>query len=79
MPRYYLDVHEAGKTVAIDPEGAEFPSLETARLEAIEAARQLAANRALTGVIPVVGSFIEIAMEGSEVSLVVPFEEAFHA
>ena len=50
-----------------------------ARLEAIEAALQLAANRALTGVIPVAGSFIEIATEGSEVSLVVPFEEAFHA
>ena len=77
--RFYLHVHEMGKTVAIDPEGAEFPSLAMARLEAIESARQLAANRALTGVIPVAGSFIEIAMEGSKVSLVVPFEEAFHA
>ena len=77
--RYFLHVHEAGKSVAIDPECVEFASLEMACLEAIEAARQLAANRALTGVIPVAGSFIEIATEGSEVSLVVPFEEAFHA
>ena len=77
--RYFLHVHEAGKSVAIDPEGVEFASLEMARLEAIEAARQLAANRALAGIIPVAGSFIEIAVEGSKVSLVVPFEEAFHA
>lgn len=75
--RFYLHVHEVGKTVAVDPEGAEYPSLDRARLEAIEAVRQLASDRALVG-ITFAGS-IEIATEGGEVLAVVLFEDAFDA
>ena len=75
--RFYLHVHEVGKTVAIDPEGGEYVSLDMARFEAIEGARQLASDRALAG-ITFAGS-IEIATEGGEVLAVVPFEDAFAA
>ena len=77
MPRFFLHVHEAGKTVAVDPEGGEYASIELARFEAIEGARQLASDRALAG-ISFAGS-IEIATEGGEVLSVVLFEDAFAA
>ena len=74
--RFYLHVHETGKTVAVDPEGSEYPSLDMARAEAIEAAQQLAAERARAGVTPL-GVFIEIADADDKVLAVVLFEDAF--
>ena len=76
--RFYLHVHETGKTVAIDPEGSEHASLDMARFEAIEAAQQLAADRARAGIPPLAGS-IQITGAGGEVLGVVLFEDAFDA
>ncbi|WP_430252298.1 DUF6894 family protein [Neorhizobium sp. DAR64860/K0K1] len=48
MPRFYFDVVSGGSIVS-DEEGAELPSLEYARLEAISDARYLMSQAVLQG------------------------------
>jgi len=43
MPRFYLHLRK-GENFFRDPEGAEFADLEAARQEALQAARELAAE-----------------------------------
>ena len=48
MQRYYFHIRK-GDTLEEDIEGAEFPSPYAAREEAIQAAREILAERVLTG------------------------------
>jgi hypothetical protein len=59
MPRYYFNIYEQGRLIP-DEEGAEFPTLKAARVEAEASARELLAD-ALKGHVEVNGKRIEIA------------------
>ena len=74
MPRYYLHIRNGTGFVA-DPEGTVVPSLEEARLRAIEGARSLLSAELCTGELDLRGR-IEIADERNHVVLVVPFHNA---
>jgi hypothetical protein len=49
MPKYLFRVMEAGKTFLGDEEPQEFPDLESAKLEAMEGAREILSAAALAG------------------------------
>jgi hypothetical protein len=73
MPRYYFHLHNGA--TARDEEGRELPDLETARQEAIKAARELMGEDIKQGRLQL-GHRIEIRdAEGSE-ALIVQFREA---
>lgn len=71
--RYYFHVrgHEG---LALDPEGAEFETLEAAYDEAFQAAREILADRLLRGEV-IDGEVFEITMENGEIAGTVPFRE----
>ncbi|MCJ8518335.1 hypothetical protein ABID21_001354 [Pseudorhizobium tarimense] len=71
MPRYYFNVrsHDA---VDKDPEGAELPSFEAARNEAVQAAREIIAEKVLSDDV-IDGQSFEITAEDGTVLGAVPF------
>lgn len=72
MPRYYFHVrHDGG--VEEDLEGAEFPTLEAAHVEAILAAREIIAEKVLAGDV-IDGHKFEITTDNGDVVLEVPFK-----
>ena len=75
MPRYYLNVRSAIGLIA-DPEGSNYSDLSAARAEAIEAARELMADRVRRGKRPN-GDQFEILDVTGAIVLTVPFIEAF--
>ncbi|WP_441296673.1 DUF6894 family protein [Agrobacterium sp. Azo12] len=75
MPRYYLHHRRNAHTIIHDPEGAEFASLEDARLEAVAAARELLARQVIEGRVQE-GQVIEIAASEGTVLMTVPFTAA---
>jgi hypothetical protein len=73
MPHYFFDIHN--DIEATDPEGAELPDLDAARLRAIQGARALIAEHIIqTGRI-VMGHSIEVRDENGETLLTIPFSE----
>jgi hypothetical protein len=75
MARYHFDVVTASETIR-DPEGAELPSIESARSEAIEDARQLMATAMLSGR-DISTRRIQITDDHGAVLLVVQFTDAY--
>jgi hypothetical protein len=74
MPLYHLHLRRTGVRLP-DEEGADFPSLEAAREEAILSARDLLATHIRNGRLQIDWS-IEIADENDVVVMTVPFREA---
>jgi hypothetical protein len=73
MPKYYFHIRD-GQDLAPDPEGAEFESLEAARMEAINSARELLSQRILRGDV-VDGQAFELTSEDGEVADIVRFKD----
>lgn len=71
MPKYYFHVRKNG-LLEQDPEGAEFPTLEAAYGEAIQAAREMLAEKVLSGGV-IDGHKFEITAEDGTVLRDVPF------
>lgn len=75
MPYYYLHHRRDADTIIHDPEGAEFASLDDARLEAVAAARELLAGQVIEGRVWD-GQAIEIATNDGAVLMTVRFMDA---
>lgn len=71
MPRYYFHVRCNG-ALEKDPEGAELPSLDAAHDEAIQAAREIIAEKVLSDDV-IDGQSFEITAEDGTVLGAVPF------
>lgn len=74
MTRLFLHQNRPQQFIQ-DTEGLEFSSLEDARLEAIESAREMICDMARRGHIELDCNF-QIADEGGKVLMVVPFSDA---
>jgi hypothetical protein len=74
MTRYFFHLHQCG-SLTDDPEGAELPDLEAARLTAITAARDVMGGELTAGVI-CFSCHIEIADADGRVLLAAPFKDA---
>jgi hypothetical protein len=74
MPVFFLN-QRLGSELILDEEGADFGSLEDARIEAVAAARECMARMVLTGRLDLSGAFEIMGPEGLP-SLIVPFSEA---
>lgn len=74
MPRYYLNII-AGDGIRQDLEGTELPSLEHARIEALEEARALMSDAILLGE-DISSRSLEICSENGEVLLSMAFMDA---
>ena len=71
MPRYFFHIRNEAEFIE-DPEGAELPSLDHARQEAVLAAREILAERLLKGQ-PIGGDVFEITDESGSLVENVPF------
>jgi hypothetical protein len=74
MPLFFLN-QRSGSDFIPDEEGADFGSLEDARIEAIAAARESMARMILTGQLDLSAAFEIMGSEGLP-SLIVPFSDA---
>lgn len=74
MPKFYFHIRD-GQDLARDPEGAEFETLEAARKEAINSARELLSQRILRGDV-VDGQAFELTGEDGAVAEIVRFKDA---
>lgn len=74
MTRYYFHTRD-GVDYTEDQEGTELPDLDSARHEAVLAAREMLAEMLLAGKV-VNGKVFEIADEAGTVVAVVPFKSA---
>lgn len=71
--RYYFHVR-SHHGLALDPEGAEFETLEAACEEAFQAAREILADRLLRGEV-IDGEVFEITLENGDIAGSVPFRD----
>lgn len=76
MPRYYFHIRD-GNVPSQDPEGAEFDTVELARIEAAKAARELLSERVLHGEL-VDGQSFELTGEDGRVEEVVKFKDVMN-
>lgn len=74
MPLFYFDLHECGLVIP-DEDGVERPDPEAARLDAIEAARDVMAAEAKQGRL-CLSCRIEVRDEEGRTVLSVPFRDA---
>jgi hypothetical protein len=74
MPRYHFHLRKNG-ILEVDPEGAELPTLDAARDEAVLAAREILAERLLQGEV-LDGDCFVITREDGTTVMEVPFKEA---
>lgn len=72
--RYYFHVR-SHDGLALDPEGAEFESLNAACDEAFHSAREILADRLLRGEV-IDGEVFEITMENGDIVRTVPFRDS---
>jgi hypothetical protein len=72
MPRYYFHVRDGG-SLEEDQEGADFPTLEDAYEEAIQAAREILAQKVMANDV-IDGQCFEIAAEDGTVLRSVPLK-----
>jgi len=78
MPLYYLHIKE-GAELLLDPEGANFRNLDTARTEAIQSARELISQAVLTGSPLRMHRAFQIDDAHGRTLLSVPFTDAIHS
>ncbi|MGF6178955.1 DUF6894 family protein [Ensifer sp. 4252] len=71
MTRYFFHIRY-GDSLVLDPEGAEFPSIDLAREEAVSSAREILAQRVKQGD-PLEAESFEITTEDGQVMSTVPF------
>lgn len=77
MPRYHL-LTRCGDVLLPDDEGEEYSSLDEARTEALESARELMAERLRSGrPLNVANSSMEIYGEDGALRCIVPFASAY--
>jgi hypothetical protein len=74
MTRYFFHIRN-GAAFVKDEEGIELPGIEAARKEAIEAAREILADRVRKGV-PLDGEKFIVANADHKIVAVIPFMEA---
>ena len=74
MPRFYFHIRD-GETLIEDPDGSELPDLEAARVEALEGARTILAEKVKAGAV-VDGQRFEIVDESGAVRATLPFRAA---
>jgi hypothetical protein len=74
MPRYYLHIHGPDGTLE-DNEGSELADMEAVREEAIEAVREIVANRVRRGR-GASGRELRVADDTGKLVLAIPFREA---
>ena len=77
MPIFFLHLRESGERIE-DPQGTSFPSLMSARAEAIRAAREMMAESLRQG-LPLDHEQIEICNEAGELVEVVRFRDVLRA
>ena len=77
MPLYFLHIRE-GVDLLLDPEGSNHPSLEAARAEAIDGARQLISEAVLTGSPLRMHRCFQIDTADGHTLLNVPFTDAIN-
>ena len=70
--RYFIHILTDSERIA-DPEGAEFSSLDAARLEATQSARDLMAGELMAGRTVPLGWRVQIADKYETILLTVPF------
>jgi hypothetical protein len=75
MSRYFFHIND-GDGLTIDYEGGDYPDLEAARDEAIEAAREIMSWAVRDGKQPDDGQSFVITDEGGIVQLEFPFKDA---
>ena len=75
MPRYFLHVRESAERIE-DAEGSELPDLESARVAALEGARDINSEQVRSGEVLSLEA-IEISDGDGQVPAVVPFRDAF--
>jgi hypothetical protein len=71
MPRFYFHM-SSGEEFIEDPEGSDLPDLAAARAEAIDAARELMADRVRTGHPADGQEFLIFDAEGNQLDII-PF------
>jgi hypothetical protein len=76
MPHFFLHVRDR-TGFARDEVGADFASLDAARIEAIEGIRSILSDEVRRGVIDLSGQVEVVATTGEPVEIV-PFTMAFH-
>jgi len=76
MPKFFFHIRD-GETLEVDPEGVEFPTLESAVLDAQAAAREMLAERLLAGE-RLNGQRLEIADETGTILQVVTFKSVLN-
>ena len=74
MPRFYFNVITDHGRI-LDDEGTELPTLDEARAEALEDARELMSGAILEGR-DISGRRVEICSESGETLMIVPFAAA---
>jgi len=74
MPRFFLHIRD-GESLIPDEEGSDLPSLDAARQEALQGARDILAEKVRLGE-PLDGETIEISDEGGHLLDVVRFRDA---
>ena len=75
MPVYFIHVYQRGR-LAKDKEGKRFADLEAAELEAIQAAREMAAQKVRAGKVLDLSSRLEIVDGNGKLISVVTFKDA---
>jgi hypothetical protein len=76
MPQNFLHLRN-GTDHTLDPEGKDYANLDEARHEAIESARELVSQSALSGKALQLGSAFEITDDAGIVVTTVCFRDAF--
>jgi hypothetical protein len=76
MARYFFHLRDGDNLLADDGEGQEFPNLEAVRLEAIESARDILSEAALSGTAGSLRQQIEVTDESGRTVLTMPIGHA---
>ena len=76
MPRYFLRLRDGDTLLPGDGEGQEFATLEGVRLEAMESARQILSEAALSGQAGSLNHQIEVTDETGRTILTMPVGHA---
>jgi uncharacterized protein DUF6894 len=76
MPRYFFHLRDGDTLLEDDGEGQDFASLEAVRLEAIEGARQILSEAALSGRAASLHQQIEVTDETGRTVVIMPIGRA---
>jgi hypothetical protein len=76
MPRYFFHLRDGAALLEDDGESQDFANLEAARLEAIEGARQILSEAALSGRAGSLHQQIEVVDEAGRTVVIMPIGHA---